>query len=72
MAGEYVIMLILQDTYAENIWCITQNLWDIDPVAEKKKTSWIHGPVRRAEIARSHGSNAGKSSGVIRIVGNDL
>jgi hypothetical protein len=38
MAGEYVIMLILQDTYAEYIRCIARNLGNIDLIAEKKKT----------------------------------
>jgi hypothetical protein len=53
MAGEYVIMLILQDTYTEYIWCIARNLGDIDLIAEKKKTGWIHGPARGAGSARS-------------------
>jgi hypothetical protein len=72
MAGEYVIMLILQDTYTEYIRCITRNLGNIDLIAEKKKTGWIHGPVRGAGSAGSRGSNTGNSGWVIRIVGNDF
>jgi hypothetical protein len=71
MAGEYVIMLIFQDTYAEYIWCIAQNLGNIDLIAEKKKTGWIHGPARGAGSAGSRGSNARNCGRVVRIVGND-
>jgi hypothetical protein len=58
--------------YTENIWCIAQNLQDIDPVAEKKKTSRIHSPAHGAGSAGSRRCNAGNSSGVVRIVGNDF
>jgi hypothetical protein len=71
MAGEYVIMLILQDTYAEYIRCITRNLGNIDPIAEKK-TSWIHGPAHGAGSTGSRGSDTGHSGWVVRIMGNDF
>ena len=41
MAREYVIMLMLKNTYAETVWSITGNLRDEDPFVEKKKSGWI-------------------------------
>ncbi|KAJ7791736.1 hypothetical protein B0H14DRAFT_3500132 [Mycena olivaceomarginata] len=67
MAREYVIMLILQDMYVENIWCIARNLGDIDPIAEKKKTAGAHTRHRGANVGAvepiSHQPRRFKTSG---------
>jgi hypothetical protein len=65
-------MLILQDTYVEYIRCIARNLGNIDPIAEKKKPGWIHGPECGAGSTGSRGSNTGNCGWVVRIVGNDF